>query len=733
MTDRFDPKPSAKPTGGRSGPAGGVEDPLAELARIVSGKSPFDPQPPKPERPAPFGGNSQHPPLPSEAELARDLEAELLNELQASFSTIPEIVGRPAQAPAPAAPQPQPAPPPVSFQPVPPPVSFQPQPTPPSAPQAKAPAPQSAPPIAEPMDVLEELGIPADMLFRPPPAPDSDLPRAPQMVPLPPLGQPRAEQPRIPQPPPPAAPQAPPKRESLATRIARATQGDRSEAAPPVRAEQPRMPQPPARQPVRQPQNQNPNPRVEPASSQFRPTLAPNGPQAENFEGPRAASTRWDPPAEQRLPDLSRFAPPKNDAPASEPGPKRPPPAEQDFVEEFPFATADAAEFDEPSAQAADMIPGYDDDDQVPYPDDDYAYERKRSPFQSPFLIAAVLGIVAIGGAAAIVFRPDSAPDTPPIIAADTSPTKVAPDNTASGEGESQAKMIYDRVDPGSEVAGSQLSVPDQDPIADIPPIPGASAGDSAVSRVILGGGPGFDGPDDANAPTESGDGGASAQEPESIGPKKVRTVVVRPDGTIVSSAASDDGNAPALPEIPPASETPPAPAADENPLLAEEFGGETETAAAPPPSAPAAEQAPAPPASESIPDIPAPRAAAPETPPAAPRVQAPPPPTVVATTNPVDMTPAGGATRPQGGAGGGFLVQVSSQRTEETALSTFRELQRRYPSILGDRAADIQRADLGERGVYFRVRVGYPTRETAIEMCESLKAAGGDCILATR
>jgi hypothetical protein len=59
--------------------------------------------------------------------------------------------------------------------------------------------------------------------------------------------------------------------------------------------------------------------------------------------------------------------------------------------------------------------------------------------------------------------------------------------------------------------------------------------------------------------------------------------------------------------------------------------------------------------------------------------------------------------------------------------------LQRRYPSILGDRAADIQRADLGERGVYFRVRVGYPTRETAIEMCESLKAAGGDCILATR
>jgi hypothetical protein len=109
----------------------------------------------------------------------------------------------------------------------------------------------------------------------------------------------------------------------------------------------------------------------------------------------------------------------------------------------------------------------------------------------------------------------------------------------------------------------------------------------------------------------------------------------------------------------------------------------------------------------------------------------------VVATTGsasgPVDMTPAGSQPRASGGNGGGFLVQVSSQRSEETALTTFRELQRRYPGILGDRAPDIQRADLGDRGVYFRVRVGYPTRDAAIDMCENLKAAGGDCILATR
>lgn len=97
-------------------------------------------------------------------------------------------------------------------------------------------------------------------------------------------------------------------------------------------------------------------------------------------------------------------------------------------------------------------------------------------------------------------------------------------------------------------------------------------------------------------------------------------------------------------------------------------------------------------------------------------------------------MTPATSSSQATvGGNGGGFLVQVSSQRSEQTALTTFRDLQRRYPGILGDRAPDIQRADLGERGVYFRVRVGYPTRDAAIGMCENLKAAGGDCILATR
>jgi hypothetical protein len=97
------------------------------------------------------------------------------------------------------------------------------------------------------------------------------------------------------------------------------------------------------------------------------------------------------------------------------------------------------------------------------------------------------------------------------------------------------------------------------------------------------------------------------------------------------------------------------------------------------------------------------------------------------------DIEPTSSPQQLATGTDGAVLVQVSSLRSEEVALATFRELQRLYPSILGDQRPDIQRADLGERGVYYRVRVGYPTRDQAVSMCEDLKAAGGDCLLAAR
>ena len=118
----------------------------------------------------------------------------------------------------------------------------------------------------------------------------------------------------------------------------------------------------------------------------------------------------------------------------------------------------------------------------------------------------------------------------------------------AVAEDEGQAKLIYDRVNPGDEAAGSQLAAQENDPISDVP----AQADESSnpISRVILPGGPGIDPPASETGPSPTATAAAPPVESESdriqpIGPKKVRTVVVRPDGTIVSSeAAPADGSA---------------------------------------------------------------------------------------------------------------------------------------------------------------------------------------------
>ena len=75
-------------------------------------------------------------------------------------------------------------------------------------------------------------------------------------------------------------------------------------------------------------------------------------------------------------------------------------------------------------------------------------------------------------------------------------------------------------------------------------------------------------------------------------------------------------------------------------------------------------------------------------------------------------------------------MVQISSQRTEAGARATSNDLQAHYPKILGGYGANIQRADLGDKGVFYRARLGPFAPADAKRMCDDLKAAGGDCLL---
>jgi hypothetical protein len=93
--------------------------------------------------------------------------------------------------------------------------------------------------------------------------------------------------------------------------------------------------------------------------------------------------------------------------------------------------------------------------------------------------------------------------------------------------------------------------------------------------------------------------------------------------------------------------------------------------------------------------------------------------------TNSPAATPSAGAAP----AGGGYEVQVSSQRSEAEAQSAYRDLQAKFPQQLGGRHAVVRRADLGDKGVYYRALVGpFATAEQASTFCSNLKAAGGSC-----
>ena len=57
--------------------------------------------------------------------------------------------------------------------------------------------------------------------------------------------------------------------------------------------------------------------------------------------------------------------------------------------------------------------------------------------------------------------------------------------------------------------------------------------------------------------------------------------------------------------------------------------------------------------------------------------------------------------------------------------------MQGKYPAVLGTRSASVRRVDLGEKGVYYRAMVGpFGSSGEAAQLCDSLKTAGGQCVI---
>ncbi len=319
--------------------------------------------------------------------------------------------------------------------------------------------------------------------------------------------------------------------------------------------------------------------------------------------------------------------------------------------------------------------------------------------------ILSLFGVVVFGGAVAYYMRSfdGEVSGPPPVIAAEDGPVKMVPETQAESETPAvPGAAVYDRV------AGTDSST--EETMVDGAEEP------REVARIVL-------------PATQAGNGETLTR---SVGadaavnlPKKVRTVVVKADGSVVETVDDPPAQAAAQPPVPVVEERPDPDPIQPTPVDTTSVNGNGEvqpTGAEPAPSQAAALQ-PAPAVAQQPPVAATaiPRSAAPASAAQAPQQ-------VARTETPVDLL----AGAPRSASEEGFHVQLSSQRSETQALDAFQGLQSRYPSILGSAQPSVQRADLAEKGIYYRLRVGpMASREEAVTMCEQLKAAGGTCFVA--
>jgi hypothetical protein len=413
----------------------------------------------------------------------------------------------------------------------------------------------------------------------------------------------------------------------------------------------------------------------------------------------------------------------------------------------------------------------------------------RRSAGRS-YLMAASLGALAlIGGIGAYALTrggDTSAPAAAPVVLkAEPGPVKVAPETPGGKVVPNQDIAVFDKAagETPAEAAQTELVSKTEAPV---------DLAEKAAPRVVLPGpaetNPALQEAEAAQAAPESNaksedrvaeqpvdDVSLVKTEVASVSPKKVRTMVVKSDGSMEERAAPAEPIAGPDPietamAAPTESAVPAkkvqtsavvpgeavgtvAETSDAAPVKAEE----TVTAAAPvtepAPEAAAAEPVtePEPAAAEAAPAEPAPvvrpvkvkkltqkaaKAEALKEVAAAniPLVDGRPsdqPVTIVAKTGKTPQTEEVAALSPAPAASGSYVIQIASATSQDAAQATWASLNRKYGNVLGGRNARIQKADIPGKGTFYRVRIPAGSKQEATALCAKYKSAGGQCLVA--
>jgi hypothetical protein len=305
-------------------------------------------------------------------------------------------------------------------------------------------------------------------------------------------------------------------------------------------------------------------------------------------------------------------------------------------------------------------------------------------------LLVLVALVVIAGGAAWAWISSHRAPEGPvPVIAADTSPEKVKPEDEGGMQVPNQNVEILN----GQSTTAEQPAVlpPPEQPVA--PPTNEATDQANAEPQ--------------APAITDAPKPAEPAATPPETTDQATAPVVDAPAIPSVSApepdqAAAAPTPAPVVPE-PQAQQAAPAPA---------------ESAPVASPAAPVAEKPAEPAASAAATST----AKAPEPAPApAPKAE----PTQTAAAAAAPAAPSVAPT-----AGGGARIQLAAVKSEALAKSEWAKMQKAHPSLLGGLTLNVEAVDRNGSKLY-RIQAGPLTKAQAKDLCTQLKAQKQDCLVA--
>lgn len=309
-------------------------------------------------------------------------------------------------------------------------------------------------------------------------------------------------------------------------------------------------------------------------------------------------------------------------------------------------------------------------------------------------VLTLIVALSAIGAFGGVVWYAYGERDTVtadsvvvPLIRADEAPLKVRPEDPGGMRVPHQDKLVYDRIAPGAGLPAQaeRLLPPPEIPLPPPPPPPPRVSAAPAL-------------PPASQAPATD----APATDAPASGP---------------AVAAGADG---------PAEAGVPGDADDQIAALIEEQASADQEEPTEPDAA-IQEGEPATVASGPVP-IPVTRPAAlaararqlAATPPAPPPVAQPP-----ATRPPASQVPA-----PAAGSGG-YRVQFAAVRSEEEARQEWARIRGTHGTLLASLSLNVDRADLGERGVFFRVQAA-PLADAAAarSLCATLESRNQPCLV---